>query len=309
MHVLEARATRRSWSSVTSHSTSPMMRPPLITLATATSLPSHTGRRKLIFSSRVVKLSPSATVAAYAQPIARSARSQSTPPWSVPNGLAWRSAASKATTARPGSIAISVMPSRVAMGGGGASPRRTRWIPSSGFGMGFIFPVPFSAPCSGRLLVVISSSVSRCPGASREMNMTSPVCFRWHRPGLLEAGRRRTDVEQAAYSNERLLLDGPLPPLQIRVPHATVEVDDILFYALEEFQILRAVVDGSRRIPACLRAKRDYVAKRVHRRVRREADPVSDRQWGQERENQVGARAHTIDAEGLTGILIAPWNL
>lgn len=64
MQVLVARATRRSPSSSTSHATSPIVRPPLMTSATARSLAFHTGLRKLIFSSRVVNVSPSSSVLA-----------------------------------------------------------------------------------------------------------------------------------------------------------------------------------------------------------------------------------------------------
>src|SRR5437879_1965859 len=48
--------------------------------------PFHTGRRKLIFSSSVVKLSSSRSVLANAIPIAASARSHRIPPCRVPTG-------------------------------------------------------------------------------------------------------------------------------------------------------------------------------------------------------------------------------
>ncbi len=59
MQVLLARATKLCSSSITSHSTRPIVRPPLITLPTPRSLAFHTGFMKLIFISRVVKFSPS----------------------------------------------------------------------------------------------------------------------------------------------------------------------------------------------------------------------------------------------------------
>src|SRR5439155_5970198 len=63
MHVLIARATSRPSTSVTSHSVRPIVFP-----AVARSFPLQNGRRKLILSSRVVKLSPSPRVDAYATP-------------------------------------------------------------------------------------------------------------------------------------------------------------------------------------------------------------------------------------------------
>src|SRR5437870_5863678 len=52
-HVLNARATKCFFSSVTSHSTRPTVRPFLTTRPTAFSLAFHTGFRKLIFISMV----------------------------------------------------------------------------------------------------------------------------------------------------------------------------------------------------------------------------------------------------------------
>src|SRR5207302_6312915 len=75
MQVLIARATSRSSASVTSHSTRPIVRPVFTVRAVATRRPLQNGRRKLILSSRVVKLSPSSSVEAYAVPIAASAPS------------------------------------------------------------------------------------------------------------------------------------------------------------------------------------------------------------------------------------------
>jgi hypothetical protein len=57
-----ALAIRRPFSSVTLHVTRPTVRPLEITSASAFNSPVHTGRRKLIFNSRVVKLSPAASV-------------------------------------------------------------------------------------------------------------------------------------------------------------------------------------------------------------------------------------------------------
>src|SRR6266705_6141155 len=64
MHVLAARATNRCWASVTLHSTRPIVRPSLTIQASAISLPVQNGLRKLIFSSSVVKVSPSSSVLA-----------------------------------------------------------------------------------------------------------------------------------------------------------------------------------------------------------------------------------------------------
>ena len=68
--------------------------------------------------------------------MAASAMSHSTPPWSVPIGLACRGPASNATTARPGSTSVRVKPIRSAIGGGAASPRCTIRMKSSAFGIG-----------------------------------------------------------------------------------------------------------------------------------------------------------------------------
>jgi hypothetical protein len=59
--VLDARATSRPRSSVTSHSASPTVAPFVTTRPVAVSVAVQTGRRKLIFSSSVVKVSPSAS--------------------------------------------------------------------------------------------------------------------------------------------------------------------------------------------------------------------------------------------------------
>ena len=64
MHVLIARAISRPSVSVTSHSASPIVRPALTMRAVAVSLPVRNGRRKLILSSSVVKVSPSPRVEA-----------------------------------------------------------------------------------------------------------------------------------------------------------------------------------------------------------------------------------------------------
>jgi hypothetical protein len=58
---MDARATSRFFSSTTSHSTNPTSFPARTTLAFARSVAFHTGRRKLIFSSRAVKLSSAAS--------------------------------------------------------------------------------------------------------------------------------------------------------------------------------------------------------------------------------------------------------
>lgn len=42
----------------------------------------------------------------------------------------------------------------------------------------------------------------------------------------------------------RLLRDGPVPPLQVGIPHRTVQVNGRLFNALEQFQVLRPGIDA-----------------------------------------------------------------
>ena len=69
MHVLDARATSRSFSSTTSHSTSPTNLPALTTRAFARSYALHTDRRTFILSSIVARLSSSASVLRYAKPL------------------------------------------------------------------------------------------------------------------------------------------------------------------------------------------------------------------------------------------------
>jgi hypothetical protein len=64
MQVLAARATSLPSPSVTSHSTYPRFAPARTTRAAAVSLAFRTGRKKLIFNSTVVNVSPSASVAA-----------------------------------------------------------------------------------------------------------------------------------------------------------------------------------------------------------------------------------------------------
>src|SRR5881397_3546350 len=80
------------------------------------SLPVRNGRRKLIFSSSVVKLSPSASVDAYATPIAASATSQRIPPCSVPIGFACCGPASSSKTAFPSSTDVGRKPTSAATG-------------------------------------------------------------------------------------------------------------------------------------------------------------------------------------------------
>src|SRR6266571_1243972 len=133
MTVELARATSRRFSSTTSHSTSPIVRPSCTTRPVAVSFPVQTGLRKLILSSSVVNVSPSSSVDAQAIPIAASAMSQRTPPWSVPIGFAWRGVASNSTTAQPGSTEASVKPMSAATGGGAISPRCIMWMRSSIF--------------------------------------------------------------------------------------------------------------------------------------------------------------------------------
>src|SRR6516225_9387543 len=72
----------------------------------------HTGRKKLIFSSTVVKDSSGASVLANAIPMAASAISQRIPPWSVPMGFACCGPAANVTEARPSLIALAWKPIR-----------------------------------------------------------------------------------------------------------------------------------------------------------------------------------------------------
>src|ERR1700738_2633047 len=123
MQVLITRATRRCSTSTTSHSTRPIVRPVFTVRAVATRRPLQNGRRKLIFSSRVVKLSPSPSVEAYAVPIAASATSQMIPPWSVPMGLACCGPASSSKIAFPVSIEVGRKPTSLPTGAPGPSPR------------------------------------------------------------------------------------------------------------------------------------------------------------------------------------------
>ncbi|OGL05261.1 MAG: hypothetical protein A3I03_08855 [Candidatus Rokubacteria bacterium RIFCSPLOWO2_02_FULL_68_19] len=68
--------------------------------------------------------------------MAASATSHRMPPWSVPTGLACRSAASNSTTAWPGSTAVGLKPMSAATGGGGSSPRIDIRMRSSILGIG-----------------------------------------------------------------------------------------------------------------------------------------------------------------------------
>src|SRR5262252_2088823 len=83
-----------------------------------------------------------------AQPMAASATAARMPPCTVPMGLPWASVASRTTTASPGEKDSSRMPRSVAAGGGGASPRTMRSMPSSSFA---IAPAP-RLGCPGRSL-------------------------------------------------------------------------------------------------------------------------------------------------------------
>src|SRR5437899_422041 len=76
----------------------------------------HTGRKKLIFNSTVVKDSSGASVLANAIPIAASAMSQRIPPCNVPMGLACCGPAAKVTVARPSAISFASNPIRRATG-------------------------------------------------------------------------------------------------------------------------------------------------------------------------------------------------
>src|SRR2546429_1065753 len=93
-----------------------MVLPRRTTLPSAFRLAFHTGRKKLIFNSTVVKDSSGASVLANAIPIAASAMSQRIPPCSVPIGLACCGPAAKVTVARPSAISFALNPIRRATG-------------------------------------------------------------------------------------------------------------------------------------------------------------------------------------------------
>src|SRR5262245_36006301 len=80
--------------------------------------------------------------------MAASATAARMPPCTVPMGLPCAAVASRATTASPGEKDSSRMPRRVAAGGGGASPRTMRSMPSSSFAI----------PRSPRVGCVVGSS-------------------------------------------------------------------------------------------------------------------------------------------------------
>src|SRR2546428_10474270 len=80
MTVELARATSRRFSSTTSHSTSPIVRPPCTTRPVAVSFPLQTGLRELIFRSGVVDVSPPSGGDAPGLPIAPAAVAPRTPP-------------------------------------------------------------------------------------------------------------------------------------------------------------------------------------------------------------------------------------
>src|SRR6185369_16783835 len=90
----------------------------------------------------------------YAQPIAASAMAARMPPCTVPIGLACVASASSSTTASPGLNDASRMPILVAAGGGGASPRSIRSMPSSILAIAVLLergaavrPYIFALPC------------------------------------------------------------------------------------------------------------------------------------------------------------------
>src|SRR2546421_8606155 len=89
------------FSSTTLHSTYPIVRPRCTTFPSARNIASRTGRKKLIFSSTVVKVSPGSSVEENAIPIAASAISHKIPPWIVPIGFACCGPACNVTTACP----------------------------------------------------------------------------------------------------------------------------------------------------------------------------------------------------------------
>jgi hypothetical protein len=74
------------------------------------------GRKKLIFSSTVVKDSSGARVLANAMPIAVSAISQRIPPCSVPMGFACCGPSAKTTVARPAAMSFALNPIRRPIG-------------------------------------------------------------------------------------------------------------------------------------------------------------------------------------------------
>jgi hypothetical protein len=79
---------------------------PLHTFPSGLSRACRTGRKKLIFSSTVVKDSSCARVLANAMLIAASAISQGIPPCSVPIGFACSGRAAKTTVARPAAMSF-----------------------------------------------------------------------------------------------------------------------------------------------------------------------------------------------------------
>src|SRR6202040_3576667 len=112
MQVHAALAITRFSSSVMAHSTYPIVRPRCTTVPSALSWARQTGRKKLIFSSTVVKDSSGASVLANAIPIAASATSQRIPPCNVPMGFACCGPADKVTVARPSAMSLASNPIR-----------------------------------------------------------------------------------------------------------------------------------------------------------------------------------------------------
>src|SRR5260370_5830323 len=112
MHFEDALAIKCPLSSLISPPTYPVALPRRTTLPSACKRASHTGRKKLIFNSTVVKDSSAASVLANAIPIAASAMSQRIPPCSVPIGLACCGPAANMTVARPFAISFASNPIR-----------------------------------------------------------------------------------------------------------------------------------------------------------------------------------------------------
>src|SRR5882762_6794897 len=112
MHVEAAFATNRLSSSVTVHSTYPIVWPRCTTVPSALSRACQTGRKKFILSSTVVRDSSGASVLANASPIAASAMSQRIPPCSVPMGFACCGPADRVTVACPSATSFASNPIR-----------------------------------------------------------------------------------------------------------------------------------------------------------------------------------------------------
>ena len=116
MHVLAAFATSLPLSSLTVHSTYPVVFPRWMTIASAVNFAVQTGRKKLILSSTVVNDWSGSSVLTKAIPIAASVRSHKIPPCNVPIGFACCGPLWSVATARPPAISATSKPIRSATG-------------------------------------------------------------------------------------------------------------------------------------------------------------------------------------------------